>query len=269
MKISSCLIIAFLLGLVTIWQPPLASAKPQTPSPQITFDSFTGIYHLSRDSKGLSLLSSEETIVADFPGNGSFYGITRSLPKKYQNRSVNIKVLNVSDAAGNVVPYKTATDNNNNLIVTTGDPSITLYGSQTIKIRYQTSGVVNLKQKTDEFLLNVNGRGWDQPFASVNATLYIPASFKANLVADPVCYKALNNLNSKDCQINTKKSSKETIVTSAAKQLAAHQALVVKANFKPATFTGSHGISKSLLAALGAVLVFVLALLSYALKKRT
>src|SRR5207244_3616733 len=105
-------------------------------SNQLILNSFTGIYHLSRDSRGLSLLTSEETIVADFPSAG-FYGIKRSIPSKYQNHSVNVKILSVSDAAGTPVPYKTSTDNSGNIVVTTGDPDISLFGSQTIKINYQ------------------------------------------------------------------------------------------------------------------------------------
>jgi hypothetical protein len=223
------------MGSVVFLCGSLASAQAKNP-PAITFNSFTGIYHLSRDSRGLSLLTTEETILADFPGKGSFYGIKRAIPKNYHGRSVSVKILNVADAAGNPVPYKIATDSSGNLVITTGDPAITLYGSQTIKIRYQTSGVVNLNQKTNEFLLNVNGRGWDQNFSSVNATVYIPALFHASLESAPTCYLALNTATNSDCQINTKKSSSETVVTSQAKNLKPHQALVLKIDFRSSTF---------------------------------
>lgn len=252
MKFLKRIIIAGCLGFVfALFAHPVAAQEKVAP-PQITFDSFTGIYHLSRDSRGLSLLTSEETILADFPGNGSFYGITRSIPEKYQGNAVNVKVLNVTDAAGGAVPFKTKTDSNGNLVVTTGDPSINIYGSQTFKINYQTSGVINLKQNSDEFLLNVNGRGWDQGFSKVDATLYIPNSFNASLAGTPSCYVALNNTNSNNCQINTKKTSQETVITSRAEQVAAHQALVIKAEFKTSTFTNKHAISVKKLFAVSA-----------------
>src|SRR3954463_6646283 len=92
---------AILVGLALVWQTNYASAINQN---QIIFNSFNGIYHLSRDRKGLSLLTTEETIVADF-GSG-FYGITRELPSQYQGHSVDIKILGVVDAASNPVPYK-------------------------------------------------------------------------------------------------------------------------------------------------------------------
>jgi hypothetical protein len=256
MNLLKCLIFLSCLGLINEFHPHLASAQTKVPQPQITFESFTGIYHLSRDSRGLSLLTSEETILTDFPGNGSFYGITRSVPKEFQNHSVNVKVLNVSDAAGNIVPYKTTSDSSNNLVITTGDPSITLYGSQTIKIKYQTTGVINLNKKMDEFLLNVNGRGWNQPFGKVDSTLYVPSSFGGNLNSVPICYTVLGNSSNGNCKLKTKKSPQETVITASASPLAAHQALVVKLQFKPATFTNKHEVSTKKLLLISAALIF-------------
>jgi hypothetical protein len=235
------------VGWLLLLSPVAAFAQAKASPAQIRFDSLTAIYHLSRDKKGLSLLTTEETILTDFPSNASFYGITRSIPKNYQNHSVNVKVLGVSDAAGDVIPFKISTDANNNLIVTTGDPSITLYGSQTIKIRYQTSGVVNLKNKSDEFLLNVNGRGWNQSFNRIDATLYVPSSFNAKLKNEPSCYLALGTTISKECIISTKKSANESVVSSKTVNVAAHQALVMELDFAPSTFANSQGFDFKLL----------------------
>jgi hypothetical protein len=265
MKLIKCLIFLSCLGFINVFNPHLVSAQTKVPQPQITFESFTGIYHLSRDSRGLSLLTSEETILTDFPGNGSFYGITRTIPKEFQNHSVNVKVLNVSDAAGNIVPYKTTPDSSNNLVITTGDPSITLYGSQTIKIKYQTTGVINLNNKTDDFLLNVNGRGWNQPFGRVDSTLYVPSSFGGNLTSEPICYTVLGNSSNSNCKLKTKNSPQEIVITASASPIAAHQALVVKLQFKPATFTNKHAVSTKKLLLISAALIFVgmVALISY------
>jgi hypothetical protein len=247
-----------LVAIIGIFNAGLVSAQTKTPQPApITFNSFTGIYRLSRDSRGLSLLTTEETILADFPGSNSFYGITRTIPLNFQDHSLNVKVLNVSDAAGNIVPYKTSKDKNGNLVITTGDPNITLYGSQTIKIRYQTTGVVNLNSKSDEFLLNVNGRGWNQVFNRVDATVYIPAIFQASLKSQPVCYLVLNITTNNNCQINVKKSPQQTIITSRAQSLQPHQALVLKMEFKPSTFTNKHPVPAAVLIAISATLILL------------
>jgi hypothetical protein len=270
MILFSRLFFAFFVGLVILCSTPQASAQAKNITPQIRFDTFNGVYHLSRDNKGLSLLTTEETIVADFPGNGSFYGITRSIPKKYQGHTVNVKVLSITDAAGNSVPYKVKNDASDNLVITTGDPAITLYGSQTIKIKYQTRDVVNLNQKTDEFLLNVNGRGWDQPFSQVNAALYVPAVFKAKLVGSPSCYLALNNTQNNSCQIDTQKTSDANIIISKAKDLSPHQALVMKLNFASSTFTNKQSFfNKNTLALIAVLSIMAVTISSYLfLRKR-
>ena len=228
------------VGLTSVfltWQPTaLAQALPLAPA--IAFDSFNGTYHLSRDANGRSLLTSEEVILADFPGNGQFYGITRSIPKTYQGRSVDVRVLNVTDASGNPVPYKTASDKSGELVLTIGDNGITIYGLQTYRISYQTRDVINLNTPQNQFLLNVNGRGWSQPFNQVSAVVHLPASFSADLTSKPSCYIGYLNATSLECSVTTQKQAGETVITSKAiGQVAPQHALVVKLNFKLATFT--------------------------------
>jgi len=250
-------------GLVLLIKSDSASAQLKPPAPQIKFDSFNAIYHLSRDSQNVSLLSTEETILADFPAQGDFYGITRQIPKTYQGHSVEVKVLNVVDAAGNPVRFNTDSKNNN-LIITTGDPEITLYGSQTFKINYQTRGVINLGTKQDEFLLNVNGRGWGQPFNKVNATIYIPKSFQARLVSDPACFVDIQS--NKSCTIKTNKSSDQTIITAKTGPLVAHQPLIVKMDFQPYTFSNTKSDAKPLIFAIAVLFLGIVS--SYLYIKR-
>src|SRR5436190_23106767 len=107
MRFTRLLLLVLAVGAGFLWRIQVVSAVPVV-TPGITFNSFAGVYHLSRDSKGLSLLTTEETILADFPASGSFYGITRDFAKNYKGRSVDIKIISVSDAGGNPVPYKTS-----------------------------------------------------------------------------------------------------------------------------------------------------------------
>ncbi len=233
MKLAARLIGAVgivLLSLATMAQIASAQASSLT---KLKFISFNAVYHLSRDSRGVSLLTADEAIGVDFQDSGT-YGITRSLPKTFNGQPVDIKVLNVSDTTGQPVPFKAANDKNDNLVITTGDPKIALYGPQTIKINYQTSGVVNLSQKADQFLLNVNGRGWDQSFASISATLYVPNSFQAAIQGRPSCYVSPGSTN---CQVSSQKKSDSTIISAKATSVAAHQALVMRVSFKASTFS--------------------------------
>ncbi len=261
------LALTFSLGISLLFQPGVGHAQATPNPPQINLPSFTGVYHLSRDVNGLSLLTAEETILAEFPGGTSFYGITRQLPRAYQGRSVDVKVLSVFDAVGNPIPYKTSLSDGN-LVIKTGNPDIKIFGSQTFKINYQTKGVVNLGAEHDEFLLNVNGRGWDRPFGRVDAYVHIPSSFSASLKGDPSCYLALNTTVNGNCQINTQKTPQETTITSGAVNPLAHQALVIKMDFKSSTFTNKRPANKTVLIAAGTTILLVISTSSYLILRR-
>jgi hypothetical protein len=231
---------AIFLGLVALIlvHTHMVGAQALVAAPQITFNSFSGTYHLSRDSAGRSLLTTEEVILADFPANGQFYGITRAIPKSYQNHSVEVKVLSITDVAGNDVPYTTSSDKNSDLVISTGDKGITIYGLQTYRISYQTRGVINLNTSQNQFLLDVNGRGWSQTIGQVSGVIHIPSSFSSNLTSKPSCYIGYLNTSSLNCSISTQKKADETIITSKALgPVAPQHALVVKVNFKLATFS--------------------------------
>lgn len=213
-----------------------AYSQVNSSAEQIKFNSFLGTYNLSRDSKGVSLLTTEETILADFPPSGNYYGITRMIPNKYQGRSVDLRVTSIVDAAGNQIQYKTSNDAGGYLVVKTGDPTITLYGLQTIKIRYQTRGVVNLQGETNQFLLNTNGIGWEQPFGVISAVVNISKGLQSELASEPTCYINTGKLKTDNCEIETSKKPDNTVITSKTSQLPAHQALVIDMTFGPSSF---------------------------------
>lgn len=229
--------VSILVLLLTIFPFNSVFAVDNT-SNQIDFKSFTGVYHLSRDKRGLSLLTTDETILADFPATG-LTGIKRLIPEKFQDRSVGVKILNVTDAAGNPIPYKVQSDSTN-LALIIGDPSITLSGTQTIRIKYQTSGVINLNNKANQLLLSTNGRGWESPFDSVTANLYIPKSFNSEIKGTPSCYKVIGVVKDNDCQVNTESTPTETLITTETVSTSANQGLILKVDFNSATFTNNH-----------------------------
>jgi hypothetical protein len=235
-------VIGLALSLFGLFIPKLVFSQIPAKVPPITFNNFNATYHLSRDATNHSLLTTEEVILADFPSQGNYFGITRSVPQSYQGRSVKVKVNSVTDAGGNPVPFKTAADKLGNLVVTTGDPGITIFGLQTFHINYQTRDVVNTDLATDQFLLDVNGRGWDQPFSQVSGTIHIPKSFASSLIGKPNCYIGYLRSTSADCSINTQTNASETVITVKSQgPVVAHHALVAKINFHTATFSVKQG----------------------------
>ncbi len=245
-------ILAVLLVPVILFQvgSSWVAAQALPPKPAISFNNFNATYYLSRDAAGRSLLTTEEVILTDFPGDGNFTGITRSIPETYQGRSVEVKILSVSDAGGSPIPYKTS-NKAGNLIVTTGDPSINLYGSQTFRINYQTKGVIDINPNNNHLLLDVNGRGWEQTINQVGAVVHIPALFNASLAAKPACYIGYLNTTTPECAITSQKTAAETLVTAKSTgPLAANHTLVVNLKFKSGTFTNhKSGPNKILIAA--------------------
>jgi len=228
-----------LMGLMwtfLLFQPIVNAQVVNPENKQINLNNFFGVYNLSKASNGSSLLTAEETVLADFPNNANFYGLTRTLQSKYQGHNVDINVLNVVDAASNPIPYKTSSDTNGNYVITTGDPSVTLFGPQTIKIRYQTHGVINLNGKNDEFLLNVNGLGWSSQFGSVSAVVNIANNLNAQLVGNPTCYINTGKSTNQNCSISKSQKQGTTVLTSKSGPVPANQALVLKMSFKPSTF---------------------------------
>lgn len=230
--------LAVLVAVVLLSSQALVFAQTASPKPTIIFKAFNGQYHLSRDAQNHSLLTSEEVILADFPDSGTFTGIIRDVPTKYLGHSVSVKVLSVEDASGAPVPFKTSTDSAGNLKIVTGDPAIYIYGTQTFRIKYQTKDVVDLSSaKSDRLLLDINGRGWDQSFLAVSASLFIPKDVGTDLVSKPSCYIGYLNTVSYDCSINTNTNAQQTEIGSKSTAiLAPHHTLVIDVNFKPATF---------------------------------
>jgi len=261
------LIATAVIAWVGIWFSS-ASAQEINNQAQITFTSFLGTYNLSRDSKGVSLLTTEETILADFPASGNFYGLTRKIPNTYQGRDVDLKVTSVVDATGNQIQFSARNDSSGNLIVRTGDPKIILFGPQTIKIRYQTRGVINLDGQTNQFLLNTNGLGWDQPFGVINAVVNISKSLQSELAGEPSCYINTGKSKSDNCEVQSLQKTDSTEVTAKASQLPAHQALVIDMTFGPSSFNPYNAPSNNKFLIIIPVAAFVGLIITFIVKRK-
>jgi hypothetical protein len=260
-------IIVTTLGLMLmVYLLPAQLVWAQSAKADFSFDNFAGTYHLDRDSKGVATLTVQEDMVVEFPLNGNCYGIKRAIPEKYQGHDLNLKIISVTDVGGTPVNYRTYADGQGNEIIETGDKDITLSGIQSYQINYQTSGVVAFNPDSDEFLVNVNGRGWQESFKSVKAFIHISKAFTADLISKPTCYIGYQNETLNKCTLATINETDGSLINvSTTQPLTAHQALLVNLNFKKGTFQQKKPTSKvylvveSILAALlsicGAVLL--------------
>lgn len=208
----------------------------QAATPDFNFDGFTATYYLGRTANGVTKLTVQEDMAVEFPFGGKFYGLKRSIPETYQGHNLGLKIISVTDGMGNPLPYKSS-DSQSNRIIETGDHDIVVSGLQTYRIKYQTSGVVAFYPNSNEFLVDVNGRGWQETFNSVQALIHIPTYLSKDLSSQPSCSIGFNDTILRACTV---KSQSEIggilIAASTTQKLSGHQALLVKLGFKKGTF---------------------------------
>jgi hypothetical protein len=221
------LIIFFIFLALFITQKVIAA------EPSFKINSLTANYYLDRDSKGISTLAAEEAFDIKFPSSGaSFTGFSRTIPTQYQRHTNELKITGVTDASGTNVPYKTNYDGDKNLVITVGNPSITVFGSQTYFIRYQAKGVINFLSDHQEFYPNFNGRGWSVPFSTISAQIHLTSAVADNLSGKPECL-----IDAGKCTVEQSKEANGTLIrVSSQNNLAAHQSLTAKLSFKQDTF---------------------------------
>ena len=138
------------------------------------FASFDGVYELDRDADGRSVLTTTETIVAEFPETDQNQGIVRALVDNYDGHPVDIAVTSVTDENGESRAFETDNDDEF-LLVTVRDEGTYVHGSQTYVITYTQHNVTRFFTDTgvDEFYWDINGTGSAQPYGRVSATVLL------------------------------------------------------------------------------------------------
>ncbi|HMK49139.1 MAG TPA: DUF2207 domain-containing protein [Thermodesulfovibrionales bacterium] len=131
----------------------------------------------------------EETIAVRF--HGSRHGIYREIPYKYEDDRGNrittpLRVLSVTDEAGNNLEFKTA--RKGNLVnIRIGNPSKYVTGENTYVIKYRVENAVLFFDDHDELYWNVTGNYWWAPIKEASAHIFLESKSRSrNLWA--ACY---------------------------------------------------------------------------------
>ena len=182
--------VAIAAGVLT---PLPAAALGVAPASEVDtsafeFRSFTAEYALTRAPDGTSEVSVTETIVPVFPEFDQNRGIIRAIPDLNRGVPLHTEVGSVRDAAGADVPYE-ASWNDGMVELALGTDEY-VHGEQTYVIEYTQRNVVGAFSDTDadEFYWDINGTGWDQPFAEVAAVITADAGIAPVLTGDAACY---------------------------------------------------------------------------------
>lgn len=172
-------------GSVDVWAAPGSVAGTQ----DFVFDSFDGVYELSRDDSLRSNLRVTETLVAVFPDFDQNHGILRAIPTSYDGHPTQIHIESATDENGRDWPLETSFGDGN-IIMQIGDPDVYVQGTQTFVITYTMKDVTRYFADTndDEFYWDTNGLLWYQPFGTVTAHVVLGEGLTAALNGNAACY---------------------------------------------------------------------------------
>ena len=152
-----------------------------------TIKSFDVQMTLGRDDEKRSTLFVKETIMAEFPNYDQNHGLERAFVKNYDGHDLSLKLLNVSDADGNALPYHWSGD-----YLRIGDAESYVHGAQTYVIEYTMRDVTRYFEDAgrDEFYWDVIGTDWQVPIASANVQLTLKPNLLPALSGDSsvACY---------------------------------------------------------------------------------
>jgi uncharacterized membrane protein YgcG len=216
------------LGLAT---PAFASPALASTVDDFTFSSFDGLYTLGTDAKGHSIMTVQETLVAQFPDFDQNRGIRRTLFTTYDGHPTALTIVSVTDETGTPRVY-TEESTGDSVDVTIATDEF-VYGEQTYVITYTLVDVTRFyaDTKADELYWDTNGTGWPQSFDSVTATVEI----------DPELLPYLNG--NVDASYGAEGAANKAVITATdtgysfeATNLAAWENLTFAIGFEPETF---------------------------------
>ena len=206
-----------------------------------SFDSFDAQYDLGLDADGRSTLKTVETIVARFPDVDQNHGIQRAIPTHYEGRPTDIVIDSVTDENGTPRQFETeatSEDRDEQFFVVTSAADEFVHGVQTYVISYSQSNVTLYPDnaKTEEFYWDVNGIGWEQPFAQVTATVRFDPELVDRFGAEVRCFQGAGDSDVPCDSIRFTGSDSEPTVSALALELGPRENLTIDVEFQPGTF---------------------------------
>ncbi len=221
-------VVAFLIALLA---PSAAAASVD----DFSFGSFDGVYELSRDADGRSVLEVTEVLVARFPDFDQNRGIKRAIPDTYLGTPLELSDITVTDGEGEERDYEIESDGEFTILTIAVPEGEFVRGVQTYKISYTAHNVV-LGEGADqpqELYWDINGTGWQQTFGSVSAEIRFDESIAGAFTGQAACY-AGDSGTTTSC--DTLDGTSTGVVASHG-SLGSYQTLTVAVQFEPGTFT--------------------------------
>lgn len=188
-------VLGLVFGLLIVATPVSANVN------NFRISSYKIEYQLSRDSENRSLLTTKETIVAEFPNHDQNRGLERAIPLSYDGHKTNVSVRSVNDQTGQARVYDTR-EESGNLIVRMADMDVYVHGQQTYVLTYDQRDVTRYfaDNNLDEFYWDSNGTDWRVPIDRLDVELTIDQSLSKALTGDKSCYRGKQG-STQTCQL--------------------------------------------------------------------
>lgn len=230
---------ALLIGASPV-QPAAAAQHPAPLSVRgdvedFTFASYEGDFHIARDDDGRATLRTVETLVADFPQDDQNKGIIRAIPESAEGVHLHTRVVSVTDAVGNDVPYTVESDGGFLEVATGTDEYV--HGMQSYVIEYTQIDVVRAFDDTtaEEFYWDGPGTGWEQPFQSALMRVHVPSELGDALTGNAACYSGSQGDNGA-CSVSRADADGELTFTTSTEQLEPEETVTIAVGFENGTF---------------------------------
>lgn len=131
------------------------------------------------------------------------HGILRAIPESYKGHPLHIHINKITSDTDAPTQYTTSTSNGNE-VLKIGDPTTTVTDGQEYTIDYTVKNIISFYPDHDELYWDVNGDQWNQPFASISATVHVAPGLSL-WSKQPVCFVGVYGSTSKDCVTTTNK----------------------------------------------------------------
>lgn len=158
-----------------------------------------------------SALIIKEVITYDF-GIPLKHGIYRNIPYQYQTdqgqRELKIKVLSVTNSAGEPINYLTSTIEGGLYSLKIGDTNKTVNGEKIYVITYQVKGAINYFADHDELYWNSTGNEWLVNMTGLIKTkVFLPNNYLVPEKINYACYTGISGAQEKDCSVSLETNS--------------------------------------------------------------
>lgn len=211
---------------------------------RFSYESWHTQLELTRNADGEGELAVAETMVAGFPDKDQNKGIVRSIPVR---GSLYFDDLQVSDADGGPVPFRTEYDSDAQLLHIEIGTDAYVHGEQTYVVEYTVTDAVVSDDSAgvDDLYWNLLPLDSAQEIEEFSAEIRIDSQLAQSLTGDDACYQGRFG-SSDTCQLEHAADSDGAVVfETESGHRAAGDGVTVAVGFRQGTFSNTRSVDSA------------------------